>query len=54
MYTGQYREGRPEGFGQYKWANGNQYTGEFRLGQKHGKGKWRKQPSDGSSKSRCN
>ena len=26
-YTGQYHEGRPHGFGQYKWKNSSVYVG---------------------------
>lgn len=31
-----------EGYGQYTWANGNQYSGVFRDGKKQGKGIWKK------------
>ena len=41
-YTGQYNDGKPEGFGQYKWKNTSIYVGEFVNGMKHGQGKWKK------------
>lgn len=42
MYVGEYKDGKPEGNGQYTWSNGSYYVGEFRGGLKHGKGKWRR------------
>jgi hypothetical protein len=41
MYTGEYKEGKPDGKGQYTWKNGSFYIGEFKNGLKHGKGKWK-------------
>lgn len=38
--------GKPEGYGQYKWANGNTYQGTFKNGFKHGNGKWKKKPPE--------
>jgi len=38
--------GKPEGFGQYKWTNGSNYTGQFVGGLKHGHGKWKKKATD--------
>jgi hypothetical protein len=29
IYIGQYENGKPQGYGQYKWANGNTYIGDF-------------------------
>jgi hypothetical protein len=41
-YSGDYVNGKPNGFGTYTWANGSYYEGEFKNGLKHGKGKWKK------------
>ena len=41
-YVGQYKLGKPDGNGHYKWQNGSTYVGEFKNGLKHGKGKWKK------------
>ncbi len=41
MYTGEYKDGKPEGKGQYTWKNGSFYIGEFKNGLKHGKGRWK-------------
>jgi hypothetical protein len=32
--------GKPNGKGSYKWANGATFTGDFVDGLKEGKGKW--------------
>ena len=45
VYSGQYQDGKPHGYGQYKWKNTSLYVGEFKNGMKHGKGKWRKRAS---------
>ena len=42
-FTGTYRGGKPDGYGQYRWKSGSVYIGEFKDGLKHGKGKWKKQ-----------
>jgi hypothetical protein len=42
VYIGKYLKGKPNGDGQYLWANGSSYVGEFRMGTKYGKGHWRK------------
>lgn len=36
QYMGEYNWGKAEGFGQYRWANGNVYSGQFYDGMKHG------------------
>jgi len=41
-YIGDFRDGVPEGNGNYIWPNGAIYEGEFVKGLKHGRGKWRK------------
>jgi hypothetical protein len=41
-YTGNYKNGKPEGLGVYTWSNGSYYEGEFKSGLKEGKGKWKK------------
>ncbi len=53
VYVGQYKYGKPDGFGQYKWQNGNTYTGLFSNGLKHGRGKWKKRAEDGAG-IKCN
>jgi len=53
MYIGQYQYGRPEGYGQYKWSNGNTYQGMFKGGLKHGNGKWRKKPAGDGPRANC-
>lgn len=41
-YRGEYKSGKPDGYGVYTWANGSAYEGHFKNGLKHGKGKWKK------------
>jgi hypothetical protein len=38
MYTGQFANGRRNGYGTYHWANGAQYTGYYKDGQRDGPG----------------
>lgn len=52
VYTGEYKNGNPEGVGMYKWANENTYKGEFKNGMKHGKGRWRKAAEKGDPRGR--
>ena len=40
-YIGEYKEGKPDGKGQYNWRNASFYVGEFKMGLKHGKGRWK-------------
>ena len=42
MYLGEYNYGKANGYGQYRWANGNTYSGTFKDGMKVGKGIWKK------------
>ena len=51
---GQCVNGKPEGFGQYKWVNGSSYTGQFKGGVKDGHGKWKKRQTDENGTVRCN
>lgn len=37
-YSGSFKNGYPEGMGEYKWVNGDKYVGNFRKGQLDGKG----------------
>lgn len=37
-YEGNFKNGLPEGFGRYKWKEGNWYEGNFKLGQRSGEG----------------
>jgi hypothetical protein len=39
-YSGEYRDGKMDGKGVYKWADGGIYEGEFKAGLKHGKGSY--------------
>lgn len=41
-YTGEYKKGRPDGWGEYTWDNKATYVGEWKNGLKHGKGHWTK------------
>ena len=43
-YRGEYKYGKPDGYGVYTWANGATYEGYFLNGLKNGKGKWKKAP----------
>ena len=43
-YRGEYKNGKPDGYGVYTWANGSTYEGYFANGLKAGKGKWKKSP----------
>ena len=43
---GEYNYGKANGYGQYKWANGNTYSGIFHEGMKQGKGVWKKSAVD--------
>ena len=38
IYTGQFKEGYPDGTGKYTWKNGNWYDGEWKRGVCEGKG----------------
>jgi hypothetical protein len=40
IYTGEMGAGKPEGFGHYKWPNGDYYEGEFKNGKRDGKGNY--------------
>lgn len=37
-YVGEFKFGKPDGFGVYVWFNGSQLRGEFRNGRPHGRG----------------
>lgn len=37
-YTGEFKKGYPDGYGVYKWKNGNWFEGNFKKGMKEGKG----------------
>ena len=37
-YTGEFKNGYPDGKGKYTWKNGDVYTGNFKKGLKEGKG----------------
>ena len=39
-YEGEIKDGKPYGFGTYRWNNGDVYTGEYVKGIRHGKGKF--------------
>jgi hypothetical protein len=39
-YKGSFLDGLPDGYGVYKYKNGNIYSGEWKLGIKDGKGKY--------------
>lgn len=52
---GEYSVGKPEGFGQYKWAaTGESYVGHFKEGLKSGSGRWRQPASDPSKPQQFN
>ncbi|CAB9528198.1 whole genome shotgun sequence [Seminavis robusta] len=40
IYEGEWRHGRWHGFGEAKFANGDNYEGEYRFDQRHGHGKY--------------
>jgi len=40
--VGEYAYGKAEGYGQYRWMNGNIYSGQFFNGMKNGQGQWKK------------
>lgn len=42
MHVGNYAYGKAEGYGEYYWANGDQYKGFYKNGLRHGKGVWMK------------
>ena len=46
VYSGLYKDGKPNGYGQYQWREGSIYVGEFLEGMKHGSGKWMKDSED--------
>ena len=35
-YDGDWVEGKKEGFGTYRWANGQVYVGEYKNNKQHG------------------
>ena len=37
-YVGEYRDGKIDGRGVYKWVDGGSYEGEFKGGMKHSRG----------------
>ena len=37
-YVGEFRDGRPHGFGTYTWPDGDKYTGFWVAGKRHGLG----------------
>lgn len=45
-FVGNYVNGKPDGYGEYYWANGCQYKGFFMNGLRYGKGIWRKGPGN--------
>jgi hypothetical protein len=47
--VGNYVNGKPDGYGEYYWANGCQYKGFFKNGLRHGKGVWKKGPGKSDS-----
>lgn len=40
-FTGQFKNLKKNGHGEYTWINGNKYTGSYKNGQKHGPGEYR-------------
>lgn len=40
-YKGQFLNGKPEGFGNFRWYHGEMYEGQWRAGLKHGSGIWK-------------
>jgi hypothetical protein len=40
VYIGNYRDGKPNGFGKYIWADKSFFEGTFINGLKQGQGKW--------------
>ena len=46
MFLGEYNYGKAEGYGQYRWTNGNIYSGMFVDGRKEGQGTWKKSSSE--------
>ena len=40
IYTGAYVNGKPEGYGEYNWANKTHFKGLFKNGLRHGMGLW--------------
>ena len=36
LYDGEFVEGRFDGFGMYKWPDGENYTGEWKKDKRHG------------------
>ena len=40
-FTGQFKNLKKNGHGEYTWTNGNKYTGSYKNGQKHGPGEYR-------------
>ena len=37
-YQGEWKNGEPDGFGTYHWADGSFFVGEWENGEQHGKG----------------
>ena len=42
MYKGEYSRGKPNGYGEYYWANGSYFKGNFLNGLRDGHGMWKK------------
>lgn len=40
-YRGEFRDGKPHGYGHYNYCNGTVYKGYFKDGHKHGRGRLR-------------
>jgi len=38
FYSGRFREGLPDGFGKYNWANGDVFEGQWKQGKRNGNG----------------
>ena len=46
LTEGEFKDGKPEGRGTYRFANGNVYEGEFKDGNPEGRGTMRKANGD--------
>ena len=49
VYICSYANGKPEGYGDYLWANGSNFKGYFKNGLRHGHGIWTRGPANQNS-----
>ncbi|CAD8211811.1 unnamed protein product [Paramecium octaurelia] len=49
FYIGEFRNGKPNGRGEYIWSNGNCYQGQFESGLRNGYGTWQSKTQSGKN-----